>query len=119
MIMLSNTPVTDYTPTQVLWAMTLKNGARSYSGDNTAYDEIRNYAFNSAGWMRTPNSAYAYTNLTQEQINKAPKHLLMDSILNACENFDNDPSDDKTFMEYVAASMNGMSELYTIKGVRI
>jgi hypothetical protein len=43
----------------------------------------------------------------------------MDSILNACENFNNDPSDDKTFMEYVAASMNGMSELYTIKGVRI
>ncbi len=43
--------------------------------------------------------------------------MLMDAILNACENFnENDLNDDRTFMEWVSASMEGMSTQYTITG---
>jgi len=104
----------DLTPQEVLLAV-VGIDARSYEGDRTSYNAIRNYAFSYTGWQLTPTKWYA-NNITQEQINAAPKWLLMDSILNACENFNENGSDDRTFMEYVGASMGGMSETYTIKG---
>ena len=112
--MVYDTAVVDYTPQQVLWALTLKDGARSYDSDTKAYNEIRDFAFNSTSWAFTPKGHF--NNLcTQEQINKAPKRLLMDAVLNACENWsENDTNDNRTFMEYVGCSMN--SETYTIQG---
>ena len=112
--MVYDTAVVDYTPTQVLWALTLKDGARSYDSDTKAYNEIRDYAFNYTSWAFTPKGCHN-NSCTQEQINKAPKHMLMDAILNACENFrENNPNDDRTFMQLVGCSMN--SDLYTIQG---
>ena len=118
--MFCNNAINDYTPQQVLWALTLKNGARSYSSDTKAYNEIRDYAFNSSGWCLTPKGPFTYNTINQEQINRAPAHMLMDAILNACECFsENTPNDDRTFMEVIASSMNGISERYTITGKRI
>ena len=43
--------------------------------------------------------------------------MLMDAILNACENFnEHDLNDDRSFMEWVSSSMEGMSTQYTITG---
>jgi hypothetical protein len=115
--MLYRTAIIDYSPQQVLWAMTLNNGASSYDSDNKYYEEIRDWAFNSAGWKFTPKGEYVYNNLPQDKINKAPKRMLMDAILNACEcYYENNINDDRTFMEVVASSMEGQSTQYTITG---
>ena len=115
--MLYSTAIIDYSPQQVLWAMALHNGASSYNSDNKYYEEIRDWAFNSAGWKFTPKGDYVYNNIPQDKINKAPKRMLMDAILNACENFnEHDLNDDRSFMELVSASMEGMSVQYTITG---
>tara|TARA_R110000737_G_scaffold31817_1_gene50243 strand:+ start:124 stop:486 length:363 start_codon:yes stop_codon:yes gene_type:complete len=115
--MLYRTAIVDYSPQQVLWAMTLHNGASSYDSNNKYYEEIRDWAFNEAGWKFTPKGDYVYNNIPQDKINKAPKRMLMDAILNACECFhENDTNDDRTFMEVVASSMEGQSTQYTITG---
>jgi|TARA_R110000787_G_scaffold163558_1_gene276737 hypothetical protein len=115
--MLYDTAIIDYSPQQVLWAMTLHNGATSYNSDNKYYEEIRDWAFNSAGWKFTPKGDYVYNNLPQDKINKAPKRILMDAILNACEcYYENNANDDRSFMELVCASMEGISTQYTITG---
>jgi hypothetical protein len=115
--MLYRTAIVDYSPQQVLWAMTLHNGASSYDSDNKYYEEIRDWAFNSAGWKFTPKGDYVYNNLPQDKINKAPKRMLMDAILNACEcYYENNANDDRSFMEVVASSMEGQSTQYTITG---
>ena len=115
--MLYSTAIIDYSPQQVLWAMTLHNGASSYDSNNKHYEEIRDWAFNSAGWKFTPKGSYVFTTIPQDKINKAPKRILMDAILNACENWSNwDTQDDRTFMEVVASSMEGQSTQYTITG---
>tara|TARA_R110000803_G_scaffold47704_1_gene99382 strand:- start:471 stop:830 length:360 start_codon:yes stop_codon:yes gene_type:complete len=115
--MIYSTSLIDYSPQQVLWALTLKDGARSYDSNPKAYNEIRDFAFNSAGWKFTPKGEYHYHNIPQAKIDAAPKRMLMDAILNACENFrENDPNDDRTFMELLSASMEGMSTQYTIQG---
>lgn len=115
--MLYSTAIIDYSPQQVLWAMALHNGASSYNSDNKYYEEIRDWAFNSAGWKFTPKGDYVYNNIPQDKINKAPKRMLMDAILNACENFnEHDLNDDRSFMEWVSSSMEGMSTQYTITG---
>jgi len=116
--MLYDTAVVDYSPQQVLWAMTLHNGASSYNSDNKYYEEIRDWAYHATGWKFTPKGDYVYDNIRlHDKINKAPKRMLMDAILNACENFnENDLNDDRTFMEWVSASMEGMSTQYTITG---
>jgi len=115
--MLYSTAIIDYSPQQVLWAMTLHNGASSYNSDNKYYEQIRDWAFNSAGWKFTPKGDYVYNNIPQDKINKAPKRILMDAILNACEcYYENNANDDRSFMELVSASMEGMSTQYTITG---
>ena len=38
--MLYSTAIVDYSPQQVLWAMTLHNGASSYNSDNKYYEVI-------------------------------------------------------------------------------
>ena len=107
--------IKDLSPQEVLLAV-VGIDARSYEGDRTSYNAIRNYAFSYTGWQLTPTKWYT-NHITQEQINAAPKWLLMDSILNACENwYENNANDDRTFMELVGSSMGGMSEIYTIKG---
>ena len=115
--MLYSTAIIDYSPQQVLWAMTLHNGAASYNSDNKYYEEIRDWAYHATGWKFTPKGAYVYNNIPQDKINKAPKRILMDAILNACENWSHwDIQDDRTFMEVVASSMEGQSTQYTITG---
>ena len=115
--MLYITSIVDYSPQQVLWAMTLHNGAASYNSDNKYYEEIRDWVYHATGWKFTPKGDYVYNNIPQDKINKAPKRMLMDAILNACENWsENDTNDDRTFMEYVGCSMEGMSSTYTITG---
>ena len=115
--MLYSTAIVDYSPQQVLWAMTLHNGASSYDSNNKHYEEIRDWAFNSAGWKFTPKGDYVYNNIPQDKINKAPKRILMDAILNACEcYYENNANDDRSFMEVVASSMEGQSTQYTITG---
>jgi len=112
--MVYTTAIIDYTPQQVLWALTLKDGARSYDSDPTAYNEIRDFAFNYTSWALTPKGDLNNF-CTQEHINKAPKRLLMNAVLNACENWsENNTDDNRTFMEYVGCSMD--SETYTIQG---
>ena len=69
--MLYSTAIIDYSPQQVLWAMALHNGASSYNSDNKYYEEIRDWAFNSAGWKFTPKGDYVYINIPQDKINKA------------------------------------------------
>ena len=115
--MLYSTAIIDYSPQQVLWAMTLHNGASSYDSNNKYYEEIRDWAFNSAGWKFTPKGEYNWNNIPQSKIDKAPKRILMDAILNACEcYYENNANDDRSFMEVVASSMEGMSTQYTITG---
>ena len=108
------TNLTHLSPQEVLLAV-VGVDARSYAGDRTPYNAIRDFAFTYTCWALTPKGNHGHF-ATQEQINAAPKWLLMDSILNACESFDEGSSDDRTFMEIVGASMGGMSEVYTIKG---
>ena len=115
--MLYSTSIVDYSPQQVLWAMTLHNGASSYNSDNKYYEEIRDWAFNTQCWKFTPKGVYVYNNIPQDKINKAPKRMLMDAILNACENFyEKNLNDDRSFMELLSASMEGISTQYTITG---
>ena len=106
----------DLTPQEVLLAVAGID-AKSYGGDRAPYNAIRDYAFNYTGWHLTPTTRHYANHITQDQINAAPKWLLMDCILNACENFrENDTNDDRTFMEIIGASMGGMADTYTIKG---
>ena len=116
--MLYDTAIIDYSPQQVLWAMALHNGASSYNSDNKYYEEIRDWAFNATGWKFTPKGDYVYDNIRlHDAVKKAPKRMLMDAILNACECYcENDTKDDRSFMELLSASMEGISTQYTITG---
>jgi len=107
--------IADLPPQEVLLAV-VGIDARSYNGDRSSYNAIRDYVFNSTYWYLSPKSGVTEMP-TQEQINKAPKWLLMDAILNACENWhESNSDDDRTFMELVTCSMHGLSCEYTIKG---
>jgi len=108
--------LSDLTPQDVLYAIVCKD-ARSYSNLNTQgekFQTIQDYVFNSTHWYFTPRSS-SQAAVTMRQIDAAPKWFMMDAILNACENWEFS-EDDRTFMEYVGASMGGIAEEYTIKG---